>query len=123
MPTVEEAIKADRSHLTLVEPTPAPTMPPAPPSDPKLNSLLKNPYQRCPLPASNASADSLRQFGQGSDVPRFRTMTPPSTISGGSGSTVTNVGGVIVQNGSSTESKSTLPEQQNVKKRGWKFLR
>ena len=114
MPSVEEGIQTDRSNLTRVEQL-SENKPSAAPPDPKLNSLLKSPYQRCPLPPSNNSADSLRQWGQGSDVPRFRTQTPPSNVVGSGGTVIST--GVVIGGGSSTTptpASVTLPPAQNV---------
>jgi|SRR5271166_1569932 len=113
MPTVSEAINADRSRLTPIEDTQqAAQKPPAAQSDSRLNSLLKSPYARCPLPPSNNSADSLRQWGQGSDVPKFRTQTPPSNNGNGGGKSNTTV----VSSSSSTGgvTPATLPTIQNA---------
>jgi hypothetical protein len=112
MPSVQDAINADRSRLTPIsDAQQMDKKPPAAQSDSRLNSLLKSPYARCPLPASNNSADSLRQWGQGSDVPTFRTQTPQSNINGGSGSTVEKVGST---SSSSTTVVGTLPTAQNA---------
>lgn len=113
MPSVSEAIKADRSNLTPIDNTQqAAQKPPAALSDSRLNSLLKSPYARCPLPASNNSADSLRQWGQGTDVPTFRTQTPQTNGSQGSGSaTVEKVGS---SSSSSTTVIGALPTAQNA---------
>ena len=113
MPSVEQAINADRSNLTPVEAQPEKNKPPVA-QDARVNSLLKSPYQRCPLPPSNNSADSLRQWGQGSDVPRFRTQTPPTNVGGGSGTTIVHVGQQVVNGGSGTSATSSLPLAQNA---------
>ena len=111
MSSVEEAIKADRSNLTPIQNDPA-QKPPAAQQDSRLNSLLKSPYARCPLPPSNNSADSLRQWGQGTDVPVFRTSAPPTNANGGGGGTT-----IINQTGSSSSggtTPATLPSSQNA---------
>lgn len=114
MPSVQDAINADRSKLTPIsDAQQMDQKPPAAQSDSRLNSLLKSPYARCPLPASNNSADSLRQWGQGSEVPTFRTQTPQTNINGGSGSTTENVGSSS-SSSSSTTVVGTLPVAQNA---------
>jgi len=116
MPSVEDAIKADRSNLTPIESKPEAQKPPA--RDNRVDSLLKSPYARCPLPPSNNSADSLRQWGQGSEVPKFRTQTPPSNVTGGGGgTTVVHVGTVNAGGsggGGGTPSTPILPTAQSV---------
>lgn len=112
MPSVEQAINADRSNLTPIEAQPEENKPPAA-QDSRVTSLLQSAYARCPLPPSNNSADSLRQWGQGSDVPRFRTQTPPTNVGGGSSTTVIKVGQVI-SGGSGGGSTTTLPTVQNA---------
>ena len=111
MPSVDEAIKADRSNLTPIQSDSEPK-PPAAQSDSRLNSLLKSPYARCPLPASNNSADSLRQWGQGSDVPTFRTQTPQTNANQSTGATTEKVS--ASSSGSSSTVVSTLPTAQNA---------
>jgi hypothetical protein len=109
MPTIKEAIAANRDNLTPIEPT---VTEKKTPPDIRVDSLLQNRNRISPLPPSNNSADSLRQWGQGSDVPRFRTQTPPSNIAGsGSGSTT-----VIeaASSGSTAPSKAVLPTAASV---------
>lgn len=112
MPNVEQAINADRSNLTPITARPEENKPPAA-QDSRVSSLLQSPYARCPLPPSNNSADSLRQWGQGSQVPRFRTQTPPTNVGGGSGTTIVNVG-QSGSGGSGAPATPTLPLSQNV---------
>ena len=112
MPSLQDAIQASRANLTPVD-SAAQENKPVPP-DQKLASLLQNPYRRCPLPASNNSADSLRQWGQGSDVPRFRTQTPPSNIGGSGGTTVNKVGEVIAGGAGSSSSSTTISPAQTA---------
>lgn len=113
MPSVQDAINADRSKLTPIDTAQqAEQKPPAALSDSRINSLLKSPYARCPLPPSNNSADSLRQWGQGTDVPVFRTSAPPTNANGGGGGTT-----IINQTGSSSSggtTPATLPSSQNA---------
>ena len=113
MPSVTEAVNADRSRLTPIDSTQqAEQKPPAALSDSRINSLLKSPYARCPLPPSNNSADSLRQWGQGTDVPVFRTSAPPAnTNNGGGGTTIVN-GTSSSSSGGTTP--ATLPSAQNA---------
>jgi hypothetical protein len=113
MPSVSEAINADRSNLTPLQNDPA-QKPPAAQQDSRLSSLLKSPYARCPLPPSNNSADSLRQWGQGTEVPKFRTQTPPTNMGGGGGSS--NASAVVISSSSSSVTPATpvLPPAQNV---------
>jgi hypothetical protein len=111
MPTLEQALSASRSGLTPISQQPE-NKPPA--EDQRVNSLLKSPYARCPLPPSNNSADSLRQWGQGNQVPKFRTQTPPSNVSGSSGSTTINVGEVNSSSSTTTGGGTTLPQVQNA---------
>ena len=114
MPTVEQAINADRSNLAPIENAQqSEQKPPAAQSDSRLNSLLKSPYARCPLPASNNSADSLRQWGQGTEVPAFRTSAPPANSSnGGGGTTIVNATASSSSSGGTTP--ATLPSSQNA---------
>lgn len=115
MPSVQDAINADRSRLTpIVDTSQAAQKPPAAQIDARINSLLKSPYARCPLPPSNNSADSLRQWGQGSDVPMFRTQTPLTSSNSGGGSTTSTA---VVESSSSSgggTTPSTLPLPQNA---------
>jgi hypothetical protein len=114
MPSVQDAINADRSNLTPIENTQqAEQKPPAALSDSKVNSLLKSPYARCPLPPSNNSADSLRQWGQGSDVPVFRTSAPPLNSNNGGGST-TITRSATSSSSSGGTTPATLPSSQNA---------
>jgi hypothetical protein len=113
MPSLAEAINADRSNLTPVGPMEQEQKPA--PVDPRLASLLKNPTARCPLPSSNNSADSLRQWGQGTEVPKFRTQTPPSNIMGsGGGTTVKATSVSSSSSSSSTTTVGVLPKLTNV---------
>lgn len=114
MPSVQDAINADRSKLTPIEDTRQESQkPPAAQIDSRLNSLLKSPYARCPLPPSNNSADSLRQWGQGSEVPAFRTSAPPANSSnGGGGTTIVNATSSSSSSGGTTP--ATLPSSQNA---------
>lgn len=113
MPSVQDAVNADRSKLTPIDTAQqAEQKPPAALSDSRVNSLLKSPYARCPLPPSNNSADSLRQWAQGSDVPMFRTSAPSTNANGGTGGTT-----IINQTGSSSSggiTPATLPSSQNA---------
>lgn len=113
MPSVSEAINSDRSNLTPIANTQqAEQKPPAALSDSRITSLLKSPYARCPLPASNNSADSLRQWGQGSDVPTFRTQTPQTTANSGVGTTI--IKGAASSSSGGGVTPATLPSSQNV---------
>lgn len=112
MPSLRDALTRDRSNLAPVAPAVPENKPPAT-EDQAVKSLLKSAYQRCPLPPSSNSADSLRQFGQSNQVPVFRTQTPPSNITGATkGSTTTNV---IIEGGSgSTTFVNTAYALQNA---------
>jgi hypothetical protein len=115
MPSVQDAINTDRSSLTPIDNAPkAEQKPPAALSDSRINSLLKSPYARCPLPPSNNSADSLRQWGQGSEVPKFRTQTPPTNSGNGGGSSTSSVVVVSSSSSSGTSVTPVLPSAQNV---------
>ena len=112
MPSVTEAINADRNNLTPIDNAQQAEKPSVVQSDSRLDSLLKNPYALCPLPSSNNSADSLRQWGQGTEVPKFRTSAPPANSSNGGGGTT-----IINQTGSSSSggtTPATLPSSQNA---------
>jgi hypothetical protein len=114
MPSAADAIKADRSNLTPIDNTQqAEQKPPAALSDSRVNSLLKSPYARCPLPASNNSADSLRQWGQGTDVPVFRTSAPPLNSNNGGGNTTINSSATSSSSSGGT-TPATLPSSQNA---------
>jgi hypothetical protein len=108
-----DAINADRSQLKPIEPQEAgnATAPP----DTNLPSILQSPYRRCPLPASQNSVDSIRQLGQGSLVPRFRTQTPgPNNIGSTTGTQVVNVStsGSSSSGGGSTTVVNILPTSE-----------
>ena len=111
MPSLEEALNADRSNLTPIESKSAEISKP-PARDQRVDSVLKSPYARCPLPASNNSADSLRQWGQGSEVPVFRTSAPPANSNGGGGTTIVNATSSSSSSGGITP--ATLPSSQNA---------
>lgn len=115
MPSLSEALGRSTANLTPVEPSAAAAenKPPAT-EDSRVKSLLSNAYKRCPLPPSNNSADSLRQFGQGDQVPVFRTQTPQSNlVSATNGSSTTNV---VVEGGGggSTVVTNNAPLAQNA---------
>jgi len=114
MPSLHDAINTDRSNLTPVEPSTIPAGNPPPIDTSKVNSLLKNANQRCPLPPSNNSADSLRQWGQGDPVPSFRTQTPPSNVVGGATSATTSVEVVGGASSSTSTTTTSLAKAQNV---------
>ena len=113
MPSLDQAINVDRSGLTPVE-APVASAPPAPDMS-SSQALLRNPFSRCPLPPTNNSPDALRQWGQGDEVPRWRTFMPQTTESGG-GSSSSSV--VISSTSSSSSSSSTVtvvsPKAQNA---------
>ena len=82
MPSMKEAI--DRSRDGLVPIPPNTDKAPAP-NPGEASQLVQNPFQTCPLPALNASADNIRGFNIGAKVPQFRVLPPPpvetSTVS------------------------------------------
>jgi len=114
MPSLQEAIHADRSNLTPIDPAPRASSPPS--MEQQVRSLLKSPYQRCPLPPSNNSADSLRQSGQGTNVPMFRTQSPPSNLTTSTqGSATSKISsGVVSGSSSSTTTIVNLTTAKNV---------
>ena len=74
------------------------TPPPPQPSD---DAQFSSPRSRCPLPPTNADADSLRTFQKGSSTPQFRALPlPPSTSS----TTSTTSSGASFSSGSSSGS-------------------
>ena len=74
----------------------APTAPPA--TSPVDDAQFSSPTVRCPLPPTNADADSLRTFQKGSSTPQFRVMPlPPQT---GGSTTVTEGGSSSSSSGS-----------------------
>ena len=74
----------------------APTAPPA--TSPVDDAQFSSPTVRCPLPPTNADADSLRTFQKGSSTPQFRVMPlPPQT---GGSITVTEGGSSSSSGGS-----------------------
>lgn len=75
MPTLEEATQpVDTSKMT-----PAVASTQAPPAPDAQNAPAQNPFLRSPMPPTNASPDSLRQFYSGGLVPQFRAVPPPVT--------------------------------------------
>ena len=74
MPTLAEAISKSRDGLVPIPPNTdkAPT-----PNPGEASQLVQNPFQICPLPALNASADNIRGFNIGAKVPQFRVLPPP----------------------------------------------
>lgn len=113
---IKDAIETDRSNLTPIETPDFVEKQPLAVPDARLGSLLKNPYARCPLPPTNNSADSLRQWGQGSDVPKFRTNAPPNNIGGSSGTTVVHAAIASTSGGGSGggSTPTPLPTAQSV---------
>ena len=71
----------------------------APPAtSPVDDAQFSSPTVRCPLPPTNADADSLRTFQKGSSTPQFRVMPlPPQT-----GGSIT-----VTEGGSSSSSSSS----------------
>lgn len=67
-------------------------------------------FIRCPLPPVSVTPDSLRQF-RVPGVPQTRTMTPPSTSSGGSGSGTTTIISGTGGTSSGTSGGSVTPAQ------------
>ena len=81
----------------------APTAPPA--TSPVDDAQFSSPTVRCPLPPTNADADSLRTFQKGSSTPQFRVMPlPPQT---GGSITVTEGGSSSSSGGSGGGSGGT----------------
>jgi hypothetical protein len=82
MPSMKEAIERSRDGLVPIPPNTdkAPT-----PNPGEASQLVQNPYQISPLPAINATPDSIRGFNIGGKVPQFRVLPPPpvetSTVS------------------------------------------
>lgn len=77
MPTLEEALKTDRSNYTPVVAQPS-VNPPTPSSDlqPGRSSMM-----RCPLPILGAATpDALRSYFIKGQVPQTRLLTPQSTV-------------------------------------------
>ena len=97
MPSLDQAINADRSGLTPAE-APVASSPPAPDMSGS-QALLRNPFSRCPLPPTNNSPDSLRQWGQGDEVPRWRTFMPQATDNNSGG--VSSSSGVVISSSTS----------------------
>ncbi len=83
MPTLAEAISKSRDGLVPIPPSTdkAPS-----PSPNEASQFVQNPYQTCPLPQLNSSADNIRGFNIGGKVPQFRVLPPPA-LDGGSVST------------------------------------
>ena len=70
------------------------TPPPPQPSD---DAQFSSPRSRCPLPPTNADADSLRTFEKGSSTPQFRALPlPPQT---GSTTSTSSTGGTSSSSG------------------------
>jgi hypothetical protein len=68
----------------------SPMAPPAPSATPEDAAQTSSSMSRCPLPPTNADADSLRTFQKGSSTPQFRVMPlVPQT----GGTTVVTTGG------------------------------
>ena len=114
MPTLTEAINADRSRLVPVEQATEAGPKTAPP-DARLPELLQDTNQRCPVPASYASADAIRQLGVGGDVPRFRVITPaPPNVVGSTGTATINVNSASSSSGGSVTPTPSLPESETA---------
>jgi hypothetical protein len=80
----------------------APTAPPA--TSPVDDAQFSSSMVRCPLPPTNADADSLRTFQKGSSTPQFRVMPlPPQT--GGTAEVTT--GGASTSSSSSSSSSGS----------------
>ena len=75
----------------------APNAPPA--TSPVDDAQFSSSMVRCPLPPTNADADSLRTFQKGSSTPQFRVMPlPPQT----GGTSVVTTGGASTSSGGSS---------------------
>jgi hypothetical protein len=75
-----------------------------PPAQQNDDAQFASPRTRCPLPPTNADADSLRTFQKGSSTPQFRVMplVPPT-----GGSVTVTTGGGTSSSGSSSSGGSS----------------
>ena len=76
--------------------------PAAPPTD---DAQFSSSMARCPLPPTNADADSIRTFQKGSSTPQFRIM--PIVPQSGGTTTVTESSSTSSSSGSSSSSSSS----------------
>ena len=85
----------------------------APPAtSPVDDAQFSSPTVRCPLPPTNADADSLRTFQKGSSTPQFRVMPlPPQT---GGSITVTEGGSSSSSSGGSSSGGSAVSTATTV---------
>jgi hypothetical protein len=84
--------------------------PAAPPTD---DAQFSSSMARCPLPPTNADADSIRTFQKGSSTPQFRVM--PLVPQSGGTTTITEESSTSSSSGSSSSSSgSTTPTAQTI---------
>ena len=100
------------------------TPPPPQPSD---DAQFSSPRSRCPLPPTNADADSLRTFEKGSSTPQFRALPLPpqtgATTSTTSSGTSSSSGGSSGGSGSSSPTAKTASVTVNVPANSATFTR
>ncbi len=82
----------------------APMAPPA--ASPVNDAQFSSSMVRCPLPPTNADADSLRTFQKGSSTPQFRVMPLPPQTGGAAVTTGGVSGGASTSSGGSSSSGS-----------------
>ena len=82
----------------------APNAPPA--TSPVDDAQFSSSMVRCPLPPTNADADSLRTFQKGSSTPQFRVMPLPPQTGGAASSSGGASGGASTSSGGSSSSGS-----------------
>jgi hypothetical protein len=84
--------------------------PAAPPTD---DAQFSSSMARCPLPPTNADADSIRTFQKGSSTPQFRVM--PLVPQSGGTTTITEASSTSSSGSSSSSSgSSTTPTAQTI---------
>ena len=100
------------------------TPPPPQPSD---DAQFSSPRSRCPLPPTNADADSIRTFQKGSSTPQFRVLPLPpqtsATTSTTGGGTSSSSGGSSGGSGSSSQAAKTVSVTVNVPANSATFTR
>jgi hypothetical protein len=110
MPALNETIRGE----SLPGYGPVPTLP-APPIPPSSTIPLKgqNRNLRSPLPPIASSYDSVRQFNEVGETPRFRNMPLPLSMTSGGGS-VTNITQVTSTSGGGSSSSTVSLAAKSV---------
>lgn len=104
MPTLKEALNADRKGYTPIEASgvqkPAPPLPTH-----ELDEFNAHPLMRTPFPTPNVSSDTLRPFRTGDITPKRRMIAPESSLGQTQTATVTATA-TVISSGISTAASS-----------------